>query len=194
MKRTYARWDTPRGRADIQTSIKWRITQRGLCGFRARKLPLSCMLDWVADSMEVDPTSANGSKASPSLHLKPLPALPNSDQTPLCAPKASSPDDADFPRNPQVSTARRSRGASDSINNRRLGASESWIPHALQRRTPTLFIATYVFLIASLAVLFSFSNKHQGLTTSNQRLHYLWTYGPTAGESIPRLPSRNVLN
>ncbi len=65
---------------------------------------------------------------------------------------------------------------------KKLAASESWIPISLYRRTLLAFATVFLTAIIALAVLFNYSNKHNGLVSSNQSLHYLWTFGPTAGK------------
>lgn len=58
--------------------------------------------------------------------------------------------------------------------------STRWTPVFL--RVPTLVCFTLLFLaiIVVLQVLLSISNSHQGIATTRNNLHYLWTYGPTA--------------
>ena len=57
-----------------------------------------------------------------------------------------------------------------------------WTPLYLRRTTFSLFIFVFVVILIALAVLYSYSERNQGLSTANPNLHYLWTYGPTAGE------------
>lgn len=56
-----------------------------------------------------------------------------------------------------------------------------WTPFYL--RAPFLFGQAFVFalMIAALEALYYVSERNQGLTTTSQNLHYLWTYGPTLG-------------
>lgn len=65
---------------------------------------------------------------------------------------------------------------------RKLGPSESWCPKMLQKKYLGGFIFGFVTIILIITILFCYSNAHNGLATANQDLHYVWTYGPTAGE------------
>lgn len=56
-----------------------------------------------------------------------------------------------------------------------------WTPFPLRRHVLLGFISVFASLLVALAVLFSYSRSYQGLSTANERLYYLWTYGPTAG-------------
>jgi hypothetical protein len=60
--------------------------------------------------------------------------------------------------------------------------AQSWVPLALRRRSLVAFMVVYIILIIALAILFNYSNHHNGLVSSRANLHYLWTYGPTAGK------------
>jgi hypothetical protein len=54
------------------------------------------------------------------------------------------------------------------------------------RKVPLLgFIALLIVLVVVLEVLYSMSNKFQGLATSGEDVYYLWKYGPTASKSVP---------
>jgi hypothetical protein len=75
-------------------------------------------------------------------------------------------------------------GRTDGAVREKLNDEASWIPAALRRRSLLAFIAAYTVLILVLAVLFSYSNQHDGLATSDEKFHYLWTYGPTAGRLL----------
>jgi hypothetical protein len=75
-------------------------------------------------------------------------------------------------------------GRTDGVVREKLNDEASWIPAALRRRSLLAFIAAYTVLIVVLAVLFSYSNQHDGLATSDEKFHYLWTYGPTAGRLL----------
>ncbi|KAI1873239.1 uncharacterized protein JN550_003492 [Neoarthrinium moseri] len=59
-------------------------------------------------------------------------------------------------------------------------ATEGWHAPYLRRRTLTLFIIIFLICIIILQGLVVASDKQIGLGTSQERLHYLWTYGPTA--------------
>jgi hypothetical protein len=75
-------------------------------------------------------------------------------------------------------------GRFDGVVREKLDDEASWIPAALRRRSLLAFIAAYTALIVVLAVLFSYSNQHDGLASSDEKFHYLWTYGPTAGRFL----------
>lgn len=55
-----------------------------------------------------------------------------------------------------------------------------WKPFFLSGTAALGFAGTFAVFIVCLAVLFSQSQAHHGLVSANSRLHYLWTYGPTA--------------
>ncbi|KAI1283474.1 hypothetical protein F5Y07DRAFT_154159 [Xylaria sp. FL0933] len=59
-------------------------------------------------------------------------------------------------------------------------AKRGWRPSYLQRRVLLCSILLCVSLIVAVEVLFWYSSKHRGLRKSDNSLHYLWTYGPTA--------------
>jgi hypothetical protein len=44
------------------------------------------------------------------------------------------------------------------------------------------FVATFIIMLAILEAIYQYSEKHVGLAASSLNKHYLWTYGPTAGE------------
>jgi hypothetical protein len=56
----------------------------------------------------------------------------------------------------------------------------AWRPSYLKRRILVSFCILFVILAVALQVLLEISNKNQGLTSSNNNLRYLWTFGPTA--------------
>lgn len=70
----------------------------------------------------------------------------------------------------------------NEVEDVRIGAANSWVPHALKRTSLLAFLIAYLLLIIALAVLFDYSNKHNGIVSSQENLHYLWTYGPTASK------------
>ncbi|KAF9895107.1 hypothetical protein FE257_000009 [Aspergillus nanangensis] len=55
-----------------------------------------------------------------------------------------------------------------------------WTPFVLRRTSIGLFLVTFVACIITLAVLYVYSDRHHGLASTDESLHYLWTYGPTA--------------
>ena len=83
-----------------------------------------------------------------------------------------------------------SQGDSESPDNRRRVDVRSAYPNRLQPWTPFLlrrvslygFAAIYVVIIIALTLLQAFDRKNGGLVTTNQNLHYLWTFGPTFGK------------
>lgn len=53
------------------------------------------------------------------------------------------------------------------------------------RKVPLLgFIISLIVLVVVLEVLYSMSNKYQGLATTGEDIHYLWKYGPTVSKSV----------
>lgn len=59
----------------------------------------------------------------------------------------------------------------------------TWRPLVLRRRFLLLFACSLILLLAVLETLYRVSEARQGLTTSVMSRYYLWTYGPTAGDS-----------
>ncbi|CAD0085539.1 unnamed protein product [Aureobasidium mustum] len=57
-------------------------------------------------------------------------------------------------------------------------------PWALRRLHLLCLVVVLVLMIIALEVTQYISNKNQGLATTTQRIHYLWTYGPTAVFSV----------
>ncbi len=57
-----------------------------------------------------------------------------------------------------------------------------WTPTPLKRHILLGFITVFASLLVALAILFGYSRNHHGLSTADQRLYYVWTYGPTAGK------------
>lgn len=57
------------------------------------------------------------------------------------------------------------------------------VPWALHRKHLLCLIVVLVFMIIALEVTQYLSIENQGLVTTTQRIHYLWTYGPTAGNT-----------
>lgn len=74
-----------------------------------------------------------------------------------------------------------SRSSHDNRNGDAFETAQAWIPLALRRRSLAAFMVVYIVLIIVLAILFNYSNRHNGIVSSRESLHYLWTYGPTAG-------------
>lgn len=57
-----------------------------------------------------------------------------------------------------------------------------WNPKFLHPATLLGFAISYAAMIAALQILYSVSQRNHGLSTTDQKLHYLWTYGPTTGK------------
>lgn len=57
----------------------------------------------------------------------------------------------------------------------------TWMPFYLRRVFLLGFAVVFVLMIVALEVLYFFSVRDGGLATVEERLHYLWTYGPTFG-------------
>ncbi|KAJ5731120.1 uncharacterized protein N7483_005628 [Penicillium malachiteum] len=55
-----------------------------------------------------------------------------------------------------------------------------WRPAYLRKRVITGFAIIFCAIIIALEILNYVSSKNQGLTSSTESRHYLWTYGPTA--------------
>ncbi|KAB8204898.1 hypothetical protein BDV34DRAFT_196526 [Aspergillus parasiticus] len=64
------------------------------------------------------------------------------------------------------------RGAKDQF--------QMWTPIILHPFVLIAFAILFAIFLAVTEVLYQYSNKHQGLSTSDQKYHYLWTYAPTA--------------
>lgn len=59
-------------------------------------------------------------------------------------------------------------------------ARKIWRPFFLQRRVLIAFLAFFLLVILIVAILYRVSLDHNGISTTSNSLHYLWTYGPTA--------------
>ncbi|KAJ5372562.1 Protein of unknown function DUF3433 [Penicillium concentricum] len=55
-----------------------------------------------------------------------------------------------------------------------------WQPSYLRRRVLIVFVVTFCGVIATLEALNHVSQVHDGIASSIESRHYLWTYGPTA--------------
>jgi hypothetical protein len=62
-----------------------------------------------------------------------------------------------------------------------------WSPLFLRRKVLALFVVSFIAMIATLAVLYIYCERNQGLSTVNPKQHYLWTYGPVAGMALDHL-------
>jgi hypothetical protein len=66
--------------------------------------------------------------------------------------------------------------------NEHIRKTELWTPFFLSKLAFVGFGFSFVALAAVLGVLYAYSERNQGLATTDESMHYLWTYGPTAGE------------
>lgn len=57
-----------------------------------------------------------------------------------------------------------------------------WSPVILRSVSLAVFGVLFICFIIVIEVLYSVSTQKKGLSTSEERYHYLWTYGPTAGK------------
>ena len=55
-----------------------------------------------------------------------------------------------------------------------------WLPQILSHRSLTAFLACFVAIAIVLPTLYIVSQHRHGLSTTDVKYHYLWTYGPTA--------------
>lgn len=56
-----------------------------------------------------------------------------------------------------------------------------WTPFHLRRPVLLAAAAVFVLMVVALEVLRYVSERDDGLATVSENMHYLWTYGPTAG-------------
>jgi len=56
-----------------------------------------------------------------------------------------------------------------------IGSRRGWTSIWLRKRTLLSFFFVFASMLAALQVLSYFSNKQQGLATTNTGYHYLWT-------------------
>jgi hypothetical protein len=103
-------------------------------------------------------------------HISPI--FPGSD----CEIAASSSDES-----PLVSEVGSPPGQSKDVRTPNEKRKDS-IPWTLRRSSLLGLIAIVLALIAALEVLHHFSNKNQGLVTTDQNASYLWKYLPTASK------------
>lgn len=55
-----------------------------------------------------------------------------------------------------------------------------WRPRYLRRSVIATFIFVFAILVAAIETLVRISSDNDGIATSRPKLHYLWTFGPTA--------------
>ncbi|PYI10640.1 hypothetical protein BO78DRAFT_305655 [Aspergillus sclerotiicarbonarius CBS 121057] len=85
-----------------------------------------------------------------------------------------------FTRIAQKPPASHVRTVSQSDESLAGGHPHMWIPAMLRSMTLVAFAILFIIFIIVIEVLYSVSCQKEGLSTSQERLHYLWTYGPTA--------------
>ena len=100
-----------------------------------------------------------------------------STQQPRFEEEPSSPPSSDFGQRPNSREKFSVRTAHD------LKSSTWWTPFYLRKVVLLTFVGTFTSFVIILAVLFAYSSQHHGLSTANDQEFYLWTYGPTAGQS-----------
>lgn len=59
----------------------------------------------------------------------------------------------------------------------------------LQRAVLLAFAGLCVLIFCAVEILNFFSQRYNGLATADQKLHYLWTFGPTFGMTHKHLRS-----
>lgn len=64
---------------------------------------------------------------------------------------------------------------------------QMWVPPMLHSMTFVAFAFLFIVFIIVIEVLYVVSNRNEGLSSSQEKYHYLWTYGPTAGKSLRSL-------
>jgi hypothetical protein len=63
------------------------------------------------------------------------------------------------------------------------GRTQMWQPIWLRKTVLCGFVAAFIVMLLSTALLYHFSLVNQGLSTQSEVNHYGWKYGPTAGKS-----------
>jgi Protein of unknown function (DUF3433) len=63
-----------------------------------------------------------------------------------------------------------------------------WTPLALRWTSLTAFGLAFAVILATLEILFYFSQRNNGLGQADAKYYYLWTYGPTASTAKDFLP------
>lgn len=58
--------------------------------------------------------------------------------------------------------------------------AQLWLPNSLKIHSHTVFLAAFLALAVALPALYATSERRHGLSTTDVKYHYLWTYGPTA--------------
>lgn len=55
------------------------------------------------------------------------------------------------------------------------------VPFAISRTAFSVALGGFAVVLTSLQIVDSYARAHDGLGTLSTSVHYLWTYGPTAG-------------
>lgn len=76
----------------------------------------------------------------------------------------------------------------DEENSNHRKRTTSYTPWTLHRISLLGLLLVSVSLIVVLEVLYHVSKDSQGLATTTKNIHYLWTYGPTAGQQLHPFP------
>lgn len=63
-------------------------------------------------------------------------------------------------------------------------AALTWRPSYLRRRVLLSFMAILLAVLCSIEAIYQVSEKRQGIAATRESWHYLWKYGPTAGQSV----------
>jgi len=66
-------------------------------------------------------------------------------------------------------------------DNEPIQRTELWTPFFLSKLAFVEFGFSFVAVAVVLGLLYAYSERNQGLATTGESMHYLWTYGPTAG-------------
>lgn len=61
----------------------------------------------------------------------------------------------------------------------------TWRPSYLRRRIIFSFLILFVGFLIAIEILYQISQRSNGLVFAEERLYYLWTYGPTASMDAP---------
>ncbi|KAE8394117.1 hypothetical protein BDV23DRAFT_179921 [Aspergillus alliaceus] len=65
-------------------------------------------------------------------------------------------------------------------NHQNNGGPKLWTPAVLRPLVFVAFAVLFVIILVVVQVLYSFSSRNNGLSASDPKYRYLWTYGPTA--------------
>ncbi|KAK5653618.1 hypothetical protein OQA88_8647 [Cercophora sp. LCS_1] len=90
--------------------------------------------------------------------------------------RSSTESPRDWSRGPEPPRTDRAPGSDGPHPSTR----KPWSPIFLRRTVLSMLVAFLVVLMIAIAALFGVSNKNGGLSSADERLYYLWVYGPTA--------------